>query len=341
MITTFSIRLRSVSPLLLCLLFLLTACGAEDKKASNVTEAPKEEQPRKVAQVPVFNRDSAYHYIGKQVAFGPRVMNTQAHEQNLTWMADKLEAFGAQVKLQKFVAKAYTGEDLKGTNVIAKFEPELTNRILLCAHWDSRHIADSDSNTGRKDVAVDGADDGASGVGVLLEIARHLGKQPAGIGVDIVLLDAEDYGESGADNPTSWGLGAQHYSRNLPSGGKPRYGILLDMVGAKNARFTAEEVSEYYAPEVRQKVWRLAKQMGYGNYFVEDKSRSVTDDHYFIDRIAQIPTIDIINRPTATTFVEHWHTDHDNMEVIDKRTLRAVGQVVLATVYREAAGSLR
>ncbi|PHI19395.1 glutamine cyclotransferase [Lewinellaceae bacterium SD302] len=330
---------RRLGSCCLLLWLLVAACGSEEtttQPAATVTEVPK-----KVVKIPVFNRDSAYQYIAKQVSFGPRVMNTEAHERNLEWMVRKLEAFGAEVSRQEFVARAYTGEDLRGTNVIARYEPNATDRILLCAHWDSRHIADSEKNTGRTDVAVDGADDGASGVGVLLEIARHLGEVPPGIGVDIVMLDAEDYGESGADNPESWGLGAQYYSRNLPGGVKPRYGILLDMVGAKNARFTVEEVSEYFAPEIRQKIWRLAKRMGYGNYFVEDESRAVTDDHFFINRIAQIPTIDIINRPTATTFVDHWHTDRDNMDNIDKRTLRAVGQVVLATVYREAAGSLR
>jgi hypothetical protein len=323
------------------LLFLLSACTNEAEPTAPVVEATEEPQQRKKVKLPIFDRDSAYAYVATQVAFGPRVVNTEAHANNLEWMVQKLKSFGAQVTTQPFTAEAYTGENLKATNVIARYEPELTDRILLCAHWDSRHIADSESNSGRKDVAVDGADDGASGVGVLMEIARQLGQTPPGIGVDIVMLDAEDYGESGADNPESWGLGAQYYARNLPAGPKPRYGILLDMVGGRNARFTVEEVSEYFAPEVRSKVWRLAKQMGYGNYFVEEESRAVTDDHYFINRIANIPTIDIINRPTATSFVEHWHTDHDDMSVIDRRTLGAVGQVVLATVYRDAAGTLR
>lgn len=325
----------------LSLLLLFAACKEEAKPTVSNNVTNEVAKPKKVA-IPVFNRDSAYAYVAKQVAFGPRVMNTKAHQQNLEWMTAKLKSFGAAVTLQDFEAKAYTGELLKGTNVIARYNPKVQNRVLLCAHWDSRHIADSETNTGDKTAPVDGADDGASGVGVLLEIARQLGQTaPDGLGIDIVLLDAEDYGENGGDNPQSWGLGAQYYARNLPGGGKPKWGILLDMVGAKDARFTAEEISEYYAPELRKKVWRLAKQMGYGNYFVEAKSSGVTDDHYFINRIANIPTIDIINRPTSSSFVDHWHTDKDNMEVINKQTLRAVGQVVIATVFRDAAGTLR
>ncbi|MEL6141848.1 MAG: M28 family peptidase [Bacteroidota bacterium] len=324
----------------------LISCGQEGVVAENQQPSTAIAKPSATTtpKIPRFNRDSAYAYIAKQVNFGPRVVNTEAHDAARKWFVEKLNTFGAEVSEQAFTATAYTGEKLEGTNIIAQFEPDLTDRILLCAHWDSRHIADSKINTGDKSQPVDGADDGGSGVGVLLEIARQLGKVPPGIGVDIVLLDAEDYGESGADDPNSWGLGAQHYSRNLPTSIKPRYGILLDMVGAKNARFGVEEISEYYAPQVVSKVWKLAKQMGYSNYFVNDKTGAVTDDHYFINTIAGIPTIDIINRPaqteTETGFVEHWHTDHDNMEIIDRGTLRAVGQLVLAVVYREAAGTI-
>ncbi len=320
------------------LLLLLTCNQQETTQTTNETTSVATVA---APAVPKFQADSAYAYIAQQLAFGPRVVNTEAHEATRQWLEGSLEAFGAQVMAQHFTATAYTGEVLNATNIIARFSPEKTDRILLCAHWDSRHISDSQLNTGDPSLPVDGADDGGSGVGVLLEVARQLGQSLPPIGIDIVLLDAEDYGEAQSDNVTSWGLGAQHYATNLPPI-KPRYGILLDMVGAKNARFTVEEISEYYAPEVRKKVWRLAQQMGYGNYFVEDKTSAVTDDHFFINRLAGIPTIDIINRPadTPTGFGTHWHTDQDNMSVIDKQTIRAVGQLVLAVVYREAAGTL-
>lgn len=333
-------KLRPARPLILLLILLLSACEGENN--STPTVAPESrEQSRKPVPVPRFEVDSAYHYVDTQVAFGPRVVNSPEHRATRSWLVEKLKEFGGEVTEQNFSSPAYTGELLEGTNIIARFEPNLSNRILLCAHWDTRHIADSELNTGDVNQPVDGADDGASGVGVLLEVARQLGQAPPGIGVDIVLLDAEDHGEADGDNMNSWGLGAQYYSSNLPPR-KPRYGVLLDMVGAKDARFTVEEVSEYFAPEVRKKVWKLAKQMGYGNYFVEDQTRAVTDDHLFINRIAGIPTIDIINRPadSPTGFVAHWHTNEDDMDVIDKQTLRTVGQLVLAVVYREAGGTL-
>ena len=291
-------------------------------------------------KVPVFNMDSAYAFVAAQVAFGPRVPNTPAHTEAAAWLVGKLNEFGAKVEQQKFTATAYTGTELRGNNIIGRYNPEMTDRILLCAHWDTRHIADSD--LAKPGDVVEGADDGASGVGVLLEIARQLGLSTPNIGVDIVLFDAEDYGESGGSgNSESWALGAQHYARNF-TGPKHRYGILFDMVGGKNARFLKEEVSLYFAPQVVDKVWKQAAAMGYGAYFPMEKRGGVTDDHLFINKIAGIPTIDIINyrEDTYSNFVAHWHTGNDGIDAIDKRSLRAAGQVVTAIVYREAAGTL-
>lgn len=325
---------------LFCFLLLLS-CG--DEQAAGVSPpsppatAPRQPDPN-AKPVPKFDRDSAYAFVAEQVDFGPRVMNTPAHEAARRYFVQKLEDYGAAVTEQEFTAEAYDGTKLRGTNIIARYNPEMDDRILLCAHWDTRPVADSPLEDDPNAV-VNGADDGASGVAVLLEIARQLGLSTPNIGVDIVLLDAEDYGAQ--NNANSWGLGAQHYAKNvlLP---KPRYGILLDMVGARDARFAVEQISFKYAPQVVRKVWNLANQMGYGAYFVEEDGGAVTDDHYFINTIAGIPTIDIINRrkDTDTGFVAHWHTDDDNLDVIDKRTLRAAGQVVLAVVYREAGGSL-
>ena len=288
--------------------------------------------------MPKFDRDSAYAYVEQQVNFGPRVVNSDAHRQTKGWLVEKLNAFGAEVIEQDFEAKAFDGTNLSATNIIARYAPQETDRILLCAHWDTRPFADSELEDDPNAI-VNGADDGASGVGVLLEVARQLGLNEPNIGVDIVLLDAEDYGESG--NDSSWALGAQYYARNVVQP-KPRFGILLDMVGARNARFAVEGYSERYAPEVVRKVWRLADQMGYGNYYVTERGPGILDDHYFINTIANIPTVDIINLPQDSegSFVAHWHTGDDNLDVIDKRTLRAAGQVLLATVFREAAGTL-
>lgn len=316
-------------------LFLLIACKGDPKPTPPPT-------PKKRAVVPKFERDSAYIYVEKQVAFGPRVPNTPEHTACKNWLAQSLKNFGAKVIEQPFEATAYTGVKLKGTNIIGSYNPNNPKRVLLAAHWDSRPIADYDPEEKYQKEPILGADDGASGVGVLLEIARLLNENPIDLGVDIIFFDAEDYGESQAEDYTSWCLGSQHWGRNLHVNGyKARFGILLDMVGSKNARFTKEETSMSFAPAVMNKVWKLAQNMGYGNFFVEDKTKMLIDDHLFINRLTGIPTIDIINRPAGskTGFGEYWHTHNDDMTVIDRRTLRAVGQTVLAVLYRESDGT--
>jgi Zn-dependent M28 family amino/carboxypeptidase len=289
--------------------------------------------------VPKFDMDSAYAFVAAQVAFGPRVMNTAAHDAAGEWMVGKLEEFGAKVERQTFTATAYDGTPLKSMNIIGRYNPEVQDRILLAAHWDTRHVADSKLET-NPDAVVHGADDGASGVGVLLEIARQLGQSAPHIGVDIVLFDAEDYGVSSAGNE-SYAKGAQYYSNNL-TGIRPRYGILLDMVGSRDAEFAIEQYSQLYAPNVVRKVWKLAADMGYVRFFPQRQGAGITDDHYFVNTIAKIPMIDIISHREGSEgpFVAHWHTGDDNMDKIDKRTLRAVGQVVTALIYREGNGTI-
>lgn len=317
------------------LLLAFAACKSDKPSSEKAPETQAVSAPR-------FDRDSAYAFVEQQTAFGPRVPNTAAHRAAKDWFVERFTAYGAEVIEQAFQPKAYTGEVLQATNVIARYNPAAAKRIVLAAHWDSRPFADSPLNTERTKEPVLGADDGGSGVGVLLEVARQLQGQPLqNIGIDIVLFDAEDYGESGGENEKSWGMGAQHWSRNLHAGaGQFRYGILLDMVGAKGARFARERISMQYAPDVVDKVWKLAQNLGYGNYFVDADGGAVMDDHYFVNTIAGIKMIDIINRPgdTETGFGAYWHTHDDNMDIIDARTLRAVGQVLLELIYLEDDG---
>lgn len=309
-------------------------------------DAPKDKETEANIQpvaVPKFERDSAFDFVAKQVAFGPRVPNTEAQKRCKDWLVQKLTSYGLKVTEQPFTAKAYTGKVLNGINIIAQYKPEAAKRIFIASHWDSRPMADSPLETERKNEPILGADDGGSGVGIILEIARTLQANPAEMGVDFVLYDTEDYGDDSDENPNpnSWCLGSQHWARNLvPSGYSPKYGILLDMVGAKGTRFTKEGVSMNFAPEVMNKVWKIAKDLGYPNYFSEEKSGPVTDDHYFVNTIAKIPMIDIIGKSATsdTGFGDHWHTHNDNMEIIDVRTLRAVGQTLLEVIYQEAAG---
>ncbi len=311
----------------------MNACTDDSKPAP----PPK---PIVKVKVPAFDRESAYQYIEAQLAFGPRVPNSEGHRNCRDWMVKELKSLGAKVIEQKFDAKAYTGETLKSTNIIASFNPENDDRVLLAAHWDTRHIADKEKDdTTRINEPIMGADDGASGVGVLLEIARQLQKQPIPMGVDIILFDAEDYGDGANDNPTSWCLGSQYWSKNLHKKGyKARYGILLDMVGARDARFPKEGTSRYYAPQLLDKVWAIAKRMNKSKYFVEEQVSPTVDDHLFVNKITGIPMIDIVNLPKDRTYGFYHHTHQDDLAVIDKGTLGAVGQVVLSVVYNSSNG---
>lgn len=320
---------------------LAFACKKDASEGSGSEAAAVQEVP-----VPAFNRDSAYAFVEQQVAFGPRVPGSEAHQACREWMVGKFQSYGAEVIEQHFQAKTYYGATLPATNIIAQFNPRASKRILLAAHWDSRHTADSPLSTERKNEPILGADDGGSGTAVLLEIARLLHQHPIDLGVDIILFDAEDLGQSGTEDPnsiTTWCLGAQHWARNIHTGNyKPRYGILLDMVGSAGAQFPIEAYSRQFAPQVVSMVWDLAKKMGYDNYFLPTVGGGITDDHYFVNTIARIPMIDIINRSpeTETGFGAYWHTHDDNLDIIDRRTLKAVGQVVTAVIYREHNGTL-
>lgn len=329
--------------LLLAGSFVFSSCENDAKVPATpptTVPAPPPMPKKDQVSVPKFDMDTAYALVAAQVAFGPRVMNTAAHDAAGEWMIGKLEEFGATVERQNFTATAYDGTPLKSMNIIGRYKPEMENRILLAAHWDTRHVADSPLETDPAAV-VNGADDGASGVGVLLEIARQLGQSAPHIGVDIVLFDAEDYGDSSGSEKDTYALGSQYYSKNL-SGIRPRYGVLLDMVGARDAEFAIDRVSQQFAPQIVRKVWKLAADMGYVLFFPQRDGAGITDDHYYVNTIAKIPMIDIINHEEnhQTPFVKHWHTSEDNMDKIDKRTLRAVGQVLTALVYREGNGTI-
>jgi hypothetical protein len=320
---------------------LLKGCLPDNKTAST---RPKPDDKPAVQQIPVpeFDGDSAYAFVQKQVDFGPRVPNSAAHQKCAAWIAAEFRRLGLNVIEQSFQARHYDGRMLNGVNIIAQYNPQATRRILYAAHWDSRFIADKDDKNQNKPIL--GADDGGSGVGVLLEMARTLQNNPVDIGVDFVCFDLEDQGndaDDGKDHSETWCLGAQHWARNLHQPGyMPQFGILLDMVGAKNPRFQKEGVSRTAAPLIVDKVWGLAAAMGYSGNFVNEDGQGITDDHLFVIRYARIPMIDIINRPetTASGFVEHWHTHDDNMDAIDKNTLKMVGQVCTAVIYQTYNG---
>jgi len=326
--------------LLFCLGTLVLCSGCDDDSP------PPPPIEQKVLVVPKFSRDSAYQYIEKQVNFGPRVPNSKAHKACKNWLVSKFKGFGAEVIEQDFDAKAYNGTILNGTNIIAQYNPEAKKRLIFAAHWDSRHVADSPINEERKKDPILAADDGGSGVGVILEMARTLQINPVEkMGVDLILFDAEDYGDDDRNNPNmdSWCLGSRYWSKHLhKSGYKAKYGILLDMVGSKGATFPKEGKSMRFAPQIVEKVWKLAQAKGYSNYFTNNSREVGIDDHVPVNLNTNIPMIDVINmsQETQTGFGVHWHTHNDNMDIISKKTLRVVGQTMLEVVYREEAGKL-
>jgi glutaminyl-peptide cyclotransferase len=327
--------------LMACLFLSLVACTSDSSSSKETTDEEKKEAPVS-RTAPAVSGDSAYAFVERQVAFGPRNPGSRGHAFCKEWLSDMLRQYADTVILQNFKATTWDKKTLESTNIMGVFNPEATQRILLAAHWDTRVIAEEDSDPAMRNKPILGADDGGSGVGVLLEIARQLSVNRLGIGVDIVFFDAEDQGNSGGANMESWCLGSQHWSRNLPwPGYKPLFGILLDMVGSKTPRFTKEAISMNFAPDVMNRVWQIAAGAGYGGYFVMEESGPITDDHYFVNTIARIPMINIINRPVSskTGFGDYWHTHNDNMDIIERKSLQAVGQVVLQTLYQVDEGT--
>lgn len=327
-------------PLLISVLILAVFMSCKQKPVQTTDETDASETAKTIKAAD-FNADSAYYFVNEQVKFGPRVPNSTAHSKCAAWLESTLKKYTPYVVIQPFTAKAYDGTTLNCKNIIASFNPKSPTRVLLCAHWDSRPYADNDPDSAYHRTPIDGANDGASGVGVLLEIARQLKISPATIGVDILLLDGEDYGapqDAGFMGSDDWALGSQYWSRvpHVPSY-SARYGILLDMVGAENAVFTMEGTSMYYAPDVAQKVWNVGASIGYSDYFSAERTNAITDDHVYINQLRQVPTIDIIQHDPSTTsgFYQNWHTMKDNMKGISKPTLMAVGQTVLTVVRSE------
>ncbi|MEL7004958.1 MAG: M28 family peptidase [Bacteroidota bacterium] len=322
-------------------LLVLNSCDT-DKKKENAAEPDEEER---VVSVPVFNSDSAYFFVQKQVNFGPRVPNTEAHQQTGDYLIDKFKSYGAFVQTQEFESQTFDNKTIQLRNIIASYSPEKTKRILLAAHWDSRPFADKDDE--RTDEAIDAANDGASGVAVLLEIARLLNNNVMpNVGVDMILFDGEDWGNDvdyQGNYPTPpgldswWCLGSQHWSKNKH---RPNYsayyGILLDMVGGKDAKFYIEGYSKQFAPSIVDKVWNRGVQLGHSRYFVRQNGGHITDDHYFVNQYAKIPMIDIIpTDPVTQSFGSFHHTHDDNMDIISRETLTAVGSTVMHVIYYE------
>lgn len=311
----------------------LTLCSCSGSKAqtSDSTAIGQEHSTESA-----FCADSAYSYVEQQVAFGPRVPNTEAHRKAGDWLTDKLRATGAEVTEQHANLKAFDGTVLNARNIFARFNPEAGDRTLLLAHWDCRPWADQDPDESKRRQPVDGANDGASGVGVLLEIARQLGLNGTSKGIDILFVDAEDWGDEGAED--SWALGTRHFMEHPPvKGYAPARAILLDMVGSHDACFGFEYFSMQSNPALLNQLWAIAADLGYENLFVNSFGGAVTDDHTQL--IAHgIPAVDIIDyrhNSGQEGFDPVWHTTSDGMQNISRATLEAVGRTVMTYLSRK------
>lgn len=332
----------------------LVACSKPSKTVEVLTPA-------------AFCADSAYAYVSAQVAFGARVPGTEAHKACEQYLVEQLTRFGAEVSIQEGSLPNYAGEQQPIRNIIARFGTTSTSHVeetgvpggttMLCAHWDCRPWCDQEQDPALWQTPVLGANDGASGVGVLLEVARQLSLLDSVPSVEIVFFDAEDMGTpefyEGPQRPNSWCLGSQLYAQELlarksvrmaspecPEAPEcseaPREGILLDMVGAPDAVFPKEYFSMHFAPSLTEKVWRMGARLGFGRYFSPEKGSAITDDHYFVNTIAGVPCIDIIHysHQSGTGFPAYWHTTHDDMSNVSVATLHAVGTTVMTYVLR-------
>lgn len=328
-----------INKLSIIVILSLTIIGCKTKTSDENTSVA---EAVKLVNSPAFNPDSAYQFVKKQVDFGPRVPNTPAHKQCGDYLVSTLKKYGLEVTEQAFVATTYDNKKLNARNIIGSFNPKASKRILLTSHWDSRPYSDADSVDKTKPVLA--ANDGASGVGVLLEIAHVLSAsgKDLNLGVDIIFFDAEDWGNSdkATDKFSGYCLGSQHWAANKHIPNYTAYfGVLLDMVGAKDATFQKEGYSVQMAESVVTNIWNVAGQLGYSNFFLDQRGPAITDDHVPVNETAKIPMVDIIHtlpNNLSQTFFDDWHTAQDNMDNIDPKTLKAVGQTLVQVLFQEA-----
>ena len=341
-ITMRLIRLHQLRLMIYSLLFIiyylmLSSCTGKTGKGGDADTIA-------LAPAPEFMADSAMAYIEAQCAFGPRVPGSDAHTACGNWLVQRFQSFGAEVSELQTVLTAYNGKPIPCRNIQARMNPEAAHRILVSAHWDSRAWADNDPEETNHHTPVMAANDGASGVAVMLEMARLIQQTGLSYGVDFICFDTEDQGtpewaeDAGDDEGNYWCLGSRYWAEQAyVVGYRARYGVNLDMVGGRGTRFAMEGFSRRYAPQVVTTYWQLARQLGFGDYFVQRESGYVTDDHLPVNQIAHIPCMDIIAHAEGarSSFGDTWHTVNDTPEHIDPAVLKAVGQTLVQMIYND------
>ena len=310
-------------------------------KVEDGGKATVEEVDYKGVAIPEFSADSAYGYVKTQLAFGNRIPGSKGWRECSEWLVEQMRRYCDTVMVQDFSATLWDNSTVPGKNIVASINPKADKRILLAAHWDSRTWADHDANEALHRTPVPGANDGASGVALLMEMARVMKAMPPNAGVDFVFFDVEDQGApewSEVYDEDTWCKGSQYWSRNrhVPYY-TAVYGILFDMVGTQEPRFTREQISRNYAPGLVDKLWRAAHTMGYGDIFVDQNTDPILDDHYYVNRMTSIPMVDIVQNSGTTSFFPHWHTTTDDLQAVSGESLRIVGTVTMKVIYGDFA----
>lgn len=322
-------------------LALTTACCSCSKSSTSSSDAgTAQPTTAQAASLPQFCADSAMLYVKQQLDFGPRVPGTEAQQQCGSWLESELVRHGASVKVQRTEATSYDGKKLPVINIVGSYNPDAKMRVLLISHWDCRHVADNDPDPAKRQQPVDGANDGASGVGVLLEVARLASQKQPLMGIDIFLTDVEDYGApddwKGSHDEKWWGMGTQLWCKQaVQEGYRAQYGILLDMVGAPDATFYREYYSDRYASTYVDQIWRTAANLGYKNLFINQRGGGITDDHVFVNQILGLPTVDIIDTRMDNdgTFYPYWHTTGDTLDKLSTETMQKVGNLLVKLLW--------
>ena len=314
---------------------MLVLAGCKHKQSGDVPATTGVDYA--AVAVPSFSADSAMAYVEAQLAFGNRIPGSKGWQQCAAWLEQTMGRWCDTVVVQDFHATLWDGSTVPGKNIIASLRPQAGKRVLLAAHWDSRSWADHDPDEANHRRPVPGANDGASGAAVLMEMARTMSQMPPSVGVDFIFFDVEDQGTpewSEVYDQDTWCKGSQYWAQNRHiTFYTAVYGVLFDMVGAYNPRFTKEEVSRSFAPGLTEKMWRVAAALGYGSCFVNQDTDPILDDHYYVNRLAGIPTVDIVQNSIGTSFFPHWHTTTDDLQAVDPQSLSIVATVTMKTLY--------
>lgn len=316
-----SVRLTAYSLQLTASFVLVTALAPACGTRPDATPA----QPTATTE---FDGESALRYAKAQVDFGPRVPGSDAHRKAGDWIVAQMKQRGATVIEQTWTHTAKDGRKLPLRNVLARFNPQAAERVLYLTHWDTRPVADEDEDPANQLTPIDGANDAASGVGLFVALADALQKKPSSLGVDLLFVDGEDYGEFGPPEVDVL-LGSTYFASHFPEPGyKPLFGVLFDLIGDADLRIPQEVNSVQQAPEVVQRVWSKAAELGYGSTFVSRVGEAITDDHIPLLK-AGLKVIDVIDLDYGPGNAYH-HSLSDTMDKISAKSLKIVGDVALA-----------